>query len=94
MWTTYAQWKQLTGDYEGLEAIFAQTLKTIPSVKLWRIYLAYLVSSKMGGSEDLSQMNSVLAKAFESAVLHVGLDVDSFPIWRDYVEFIKNQVVI
>lgn len=93
LWTCYAQWKFLNGDYPGLETIFTQTLKTLPSVKLWQLYLSYLKTSNAPTGvepEERAQYNAVLSKAYESAVLHVGLDVDSLPIWRDYIEFVKS----
>lgn len=96
MCSAYAEWKFLTGDYPGLEAIFTQYLKVLPSLKLWKIYLQYLRNSKLSASptdEEVAQKNAILAKAYESAVLHVGLDVDSLVIWWEYLEFIKSQPV-
>lgn len=50
--------------------------------------------SKLVGSEDLTEASATLTKAYESAVIHVGLDVESFPLWFEYIEFTKSLPVI
>lgn len=97
LWTSLGQWKFLTCDFGGLEAVFADALKTVCSVRLWRLYLGYVRAARFLGRVDeaeAAQGRTVLAKAFESAIAHVGLDVDSFPIWWDYLEFIRAQPVL
>lgn len=97
LWTSFAEWKFLNGDYSGLESIFGESLKTIYSVKLWRLYLVYIRTARLLGKTDeaeIVQGRQILFKAYESAVAHVGLDVESFPIWWEYLEFVKNQSVL
>lgn len=97
LWCSYAEWKFLTGDFEGLETIFSSNLKTLQSVKLWKLYLNYLKNSKLiagpESTEQVAQRSAVLSKAYESAVLHVGLDVEALPLWWEYIEFVKTQPV-
>jgi len=45
-----------------------------------------MVEEKTDAAEDIK-------KAFEFALDHVGLDISSYPIWNDYINYLRNQAV-
>jgi cleavage stimulation factor subunit 3 len=72
---------------EGVE-IFDRCLLNNLNVELWQFYLNYVKSSN-----DSIENKEEIEKAFEFALDKVGLDINSTPIWLDYLKFIKNQPV-
>jgi cleavage stimulation factor subunit 3 len=58
------------------------------NVELWQFYLNYVKSSN-----DSIENKEEIEKAFEFTLEKVGLDINSTPIWVDYLKFIKSQPV-
>ena len=56
------------------------------SVQLLKFLGVQMVEEKTDAAEDIK-------KAFEFALDHVGLDISSYPIWNDYINYLRNQAV-
>lgn len=68
-----------------IEKLFGTCLKTVVHPELWKIYILYL--KKKGSHID----KTILQKAYEYALNHIGYDPDSGPLWTDYIEFLKSS---
>eukprot|EP00271_Cylindrocystis_brebissonii_P005432 TRINITY_DN1745_c0_g1_i16.p1 TRINITY_DN1745_c0_g1~~TRINITY_DN1745_c0_g1_i16.p1 ORF type:complete len:658 (-),score=119.46 TRINITY_DN1745_c0_g1_i16:936-2621(-) len=74
------------GSDEAVKKIFSRCLLSCPHLELWRCYLDFIrkfQEEKTGGREDVR-------RAFEFALLHVGLDIGAGPLWEDFIRFLKT----
>jgi tetratricopeptide (TPR) repeat protein len=95
-------WKNLAehflhkGDIERAEATFRKCLYKCRSVDLWRSFLnfqttAFGDSLRMGlQTEQYLAAQSKCDACFKDAIDNVGLALNAFPIWRSYIDFVKN----
>ncbi|GIY24116.1 cleavage stimulation factor subunit 3 [Caerostris extrusa] len=66
--------------------LFTRCLVKVLNIELWRTYLSYVKETK--GS--LPSYREKMAQAYDFALDKMGNDIMSFPIWSDYVSFLKN----
>lgn len=61
------------------------------NIDLWRLYLDYIkrVNSPEKGVSP-QDARPVLVQAYEFVLSHVGLDLYSTPVWKDFLEYIKT----
>ncbi|KAG8917680.1 mRNA 3'-end-processing protein rna14 [Tulasnella sp. 417] len=76
--------------FQRAEALFARFLRPSPSVELWKFYLTYVRRINTNTSDPT--IRDIVRKAYEFALAHVGHDMDSGQIWRDYIDFLKNAL--
>ncbi|KAI0637539.1 Suf-domain-containing protein [Trametes polyzona] len=68
------------------EALFRRfLLRTTPSVELLKFYLTYIRRVTTGPNA-----REVIRKCYDFALGHIGQDKDSFEIWQDYINFLKD----
>ena len=91
VWRAYAE-AEIAGDTggnrddEAVKAIFSRCLLSCPSAILWRSYTKYMEKTNDAATEEGVQ---AIKAAFEYTVDTVGEDVESGPLWLDYVTFLK-----
>ncbi|EJU00881.1 Suf-domain-containing protein [Dacryopinax primogenitus] len=73
-------------DFPYAESLFARFLRASPSVELWKFYLTYIRRVNPGDAG-----RETVKKAYEFALGYIGFDKDSGEIWRDYLQFLKEQ---
>lgn len=89
-WIRYIQFELNNSEFQTAEQLFARCLTKIPSVKLWSLYLEYVlrINNLQTGGENA---RTVIMQAYEFALDHIGIDRDSGPVWAQYIEFIKTK---
>jgi len=85
-WKIYIENEMKYRDYEKVERLFQRCLIKVRHIELWRCYLNYIKETK--GS--LPTFREKMGQAYEFALEKIGIDFLSFPIWNDYVQFLKN----
>ena len=70
-----------------MQAIFGKSLLTCANVELWKAYLAYIRAAKVDAvnpddAEAMKVGKAAMVEAYEFALKHIGIAVDSFPIWH------------
>eukprot|EP00057_Strongylocentrotus_purpuratus_P032520 XP_787925.3 PREDICTED: cleavage stimulation factor subunit 3 [Strongylocentrotus purpuratus] len=73
-------------NYERVEKLFQRCLMKVLNIDLWKCYLAYVKETK--GS--LSSYREKMAQAYDFALDKMGMDIFSYPIWNDYINFLKG----
>ncbi|KAG8882441.1 mRNA 3'-end-processing protein rna14 [Tulasnella sp. 331] len=76
--------------FQRAEALFARFLKPSPSVELWKFYLTYVRRINPNVTEQ--KVRDTVRQAYEFALSHVGHDMESGQIWKDYLDFLKNAL--
>lgn len=72
-----------------VEALFSRALMASLHLVIWNYYLDYIRRThplSTGGSSA----RTVIAQAYEFVLQHVGIDLESGPVWADYVIFLKS----
>jgi hypothetical protein len=97
---TASVWKSLTdrylqkNEFQLADDAFKACLPRCRSVELWLSYIGTVkqktVDKMSKFSENYPNAKKVLETAFEKALENVGLMVDSHPIWRAYLDFVKD----
>ncbi|KIO34711.1 hypothetical protein M407DRAFT_63724 [Tulasnella calospora MUT 4182] len=76
--------------FQRAEALFARFLRPSPSVELWKFYLTYV--RRINTNTGDPAIRDIVRKAYEFALAHVGHDMESGQIWRDYIDFLKTAL--
>jgi cleavage stimulation factor subunit 3 len=90
----YIEWEIGQKQYANVQALFTRCIRSVLNIELWKLYLNYIkkVNSPSAGVSP-ADSKVVLVQTFEFVLSHVGLDLQSTSIWKDYLEFIKSWEV-
>lgn len=88
-WNNYIKYELSRGEKEKAEALFQRCFAITENVDLCRLYVDYVrsVTDMITGGD---KARGTIIQAFEFAVDKVGIDVQSDPLWQDYINFIKS----
>ncbi|CAH0699571.1 unnamed protein product [Spodoptera exigua] len=66
--------------------LFQRCLMKILNIELWRLYLNYVKETKC----MLPTYKEKMAQAYDFALDKIGLDIHAYPIWNDYITFLRG----
>lgn len=89
-WVAYAQMEQENDELHRLERIFGQSLLTVPSVRLWSLYLDYIRRRNDLTTDTKGEGRRIVASAYVFALDAIGVDKDAGQIWLDYIKFLRS----
>lgn len=72
-----------------VEALLNRAMMSSLHLDIWNYYLDYIRRThplSTGGSSA----RGVISQAYEFVLQHVGIDLESGPIWADYLTFLKS----
>ena len=72
--------------FDQVEKLFKRCLMTVLNLDLWKTYLSYIRETK----ENQTNYREKMSKAYEFALEKIGLDLQSYSIWNDYITFLRN----
>ncbi|XP_076344478.1 cleavage stimulation factor subunit su(f) isoform X2 [Tachypleus tridentatus] len=85
-WKLYIENEMKSKNFERVEKLFQRCLIKVLNIDLWRCYLNYVKETK--GS--LPSYREKMAQAYDFALDKMGMDILSYPIWNDYITFLKS----
>ncbi|XP_015784483.1 cleavage stimulation factor subunit 3 [Tetranychus urticae] len=85
-WKLYIDHEMKSRNYDKVEKLFQRCLIKVLHIDLWRCYLNYIKETKAPHPSFREKM----AQAYDFALDKIGIDNHSYPIWNDYVSFLKN----
>ncbi|XP_073965256.1 cleavage stimulation factor subunit su(f) [Choristoneura fumiferana] len=85
-WKIYIEQEMKARMFEKVEKLFQRCLMKILNIELWRLYLNYVKETKC----MLPTYKEKMAQAYDFALDKIGLDIHAYPIWNDYVTFLKS----
>ena len=65
--------------------MFPRCLTKVLSIELWKTYLTYVKETK----HNLPNYKEKMGHAYNFALDKMGMDIASFPLWNEYVRFLK-----
>lgn len=89
-WKQYVESHMSVNNDDATKQIFGRCLLDCPQIPLWRCYIRFIkkVNEKKGpqGQEETR-------KAFDFMLNYVGTDIQSGPVWMEYIAFLKQMQV-
>ncbi|XP_060533949.1 protein suppressor of forked isoform X1 [Cylas formicarius] len=85
-WKIYIEHEIKSRNFERVEKLFQRCLMKILNIELWKLYLAYVKETKA----SLPTYKEKMAQAYDFALDKIGMDIHSYAIWNDYVNFLKG----
>ncbi|XP_026682630.1 protein suppressor of forked [Diaphorina citri] len=85
-WKIYIEQEMRSRNFERVEKLFQRCLIKVLNIDLWKLYLAYVKETKA----SLVTFKEKMAQAYDFALDKIGMDLHSFPIWNDYINFLKG----
>lgn len=84
-WKLYIDQEMKAKNFDRVEKLFQRCLIKILHLDLWKTYLSYVKETK----QALTSFREKMIQAYEFAVEKIGLDYSSYPIWCEYINFLK-----
>jgi len=84
-WKLYIDQEMKYKNFDCVEKLFQRCLIKILNLDLWKTYLSYVKETK----QALSSFREKMIQAYEFAIEKIGLDYASYPIWSEYINFLK-----
>ncbi|XP_077999834.1 cleavage stimulation factor subunit 3-like [Glandiceps talaboti] len=85
-WKIYIEAEMKSRAFERVEKLFQRCLMKVLNIDLWKCYLSYVKETK--GS--LPSYREKMAQAYDFALDKMGMDIMSYQIWADYIQFLKG----
>ncbi|CAB4070481.1 CSTF3 [Lepeophtheirus salmonis] len=89
LWKMYIEQEMRSRNYEKVEKLFQRCLMKIMNIELWKTYLLYVKDTKI----NLSSYKEKMAQAYDFALEKMGIDIASYPLWNEYIKFLKGGIV-
>eukprot|EP01038_Epipyxis_sp_PR26KG_P006635 gene6635-9109_t len=92
-WIKYIEYYINKRDFKEAEELFNRCLSKCRNVDLWKLYLSMIKSNIQLSGNDNQLINEHRKKyelAFEKAIDSIGMFFESFPIWREYLDYVKG----
>nr|XP_047143845.1 cleavage stimulation factor subunit 3 isoform X1 [Hydra vulgaris] len=84
-WKLYIDQEMKYKNFDRVEKLFQRCLIKILNMDLWKTYLSYVKETK----QTLTSFREKMIQAYEFAIEKIGLDYSSYPIWCEYINFLK-----
>ncbi|CAL8073455.1 unnamed protein product [Calicophoron daubneyi] len=88
-WKIYINQEMKAKNYERVEKLFQRCLVKILNIDLWKLYLQYIKETK-GKHHAFKEK---MAQAYDFTLDKMGLDLNSYSIWADYISFLRSTQV-
>ncbi|KAF8561962.1 hypothetical protein P879_05812 [Paragonimus westermani] len=88
-WKIYINQEMKAKNYERVERLFQRCLVKILNIELWKLYLQYIKETK-GKHHAFKEK---MAQAYDFTLDKMGLDLNSYSIWADYISFLRSTQV-
>ncbi|KAL8606799.1 hypothetical protein ACOMHN_049628 [Nucella lapillus] len=85
-WKLYIEQELKAKNYERVEKLFQRCLIKVLNIDLWKQYLSYIKETK----GKLPSYREKMAQAYDFALEKIGMDIMSYQIWVDYINFLKS----
>ncbi|XP_076467376.1 cleavage stimulation factor subunit 3-like [Babylonia areolata] len=85
-WKLYVEQELKAKNYERVEKLFQRCLIKVLNIDLWKLYLNYIKETK----GKLTSYREKMAQAYDFALEKIGMDIMSYQIWVDYINFLKS----
>ncbi|ESO06606.1 hypothetical protein HELRODRAFT_64205, partial [Helobdella robusta] len=89
-WKIYIEHEVKSKNYEKVEKLFQRCLMKVYHIDLWKQYLSYIKETKVTLPSYRQIIIYLMAQAYDFALDKIGMDVNAYPIWLEYINFLKS----
>ncbi|KAI9684101.1 MAG: Cleavage stimulation factor subunit 3 [Trizodia sp. TS-e1964] len=89
-WVAYANMELSNNDFYRVEQIFNKSLRAVPNVHFWSLYLDYVRRRNNLITDPSGVARTTISQAYDFVLQNIGIDKDSGKIWQEYVQFIRS----
>ena len=87
-WRGILELESSEGEQQRVNEGFGQSLLRIKSLDLWRVYIKHVRATNRSDTPDGS---NAIKQAYEFTLDHLGTDINSGPLWMEYLFFLQNS---
>lgn len=88
-WINYYKKAERSKNYELMGNILQRCNEICYNIEIWKYYLKYVIEH-VCKDENNDSKNMKIIEAYEYALNFIGMDIDSSPMWLDYLKFLKS----
>ncbi|KAI9542708.1 Cleavage stimulation factor subunit 3 [Dissostichus eleginoides] len=85
-WKLFIEAEIKAKNYDKVEKLFQRCLMKVLHIDLWKCYLSYVRETK----GKLPTYKEKMAQAYDFALDKIGMEIMSYQIWVDYINFLKG----
>uniref|UniRef100_A0A6I8SZV7 Cleavage stimulation factor subunit 3 n=1 Tax=Xenopus tropicalis TaxID=8364 RepID=A0A6I8SZV7_XENTR len=85
-WKLYIEAEVKAKNYDKVEKLFQRCLMKVLHIDLWKCYVSYVRETK----GKLPSYKEKMAQAYDFALDKIGMEIMSYQIWVDYINFLKG----
>ncbi|XP_026086883.1 cleavage stimulation factor subunit 3-like [Carassius auratus] len=85
-WKLYIEAEIKAKNFDKVEKLFQRCLMKVLHIDLWKCYLSYVRETK----GKLPSYKEKMAQAYDFALDKIGMEIMSYQIWVDYINFLKG----
>ncbi|KAM6980919.1 cleavage stimulation factor subunit 3 isoform 2-T2 [Aplochiton taeniatus] len=85
-WKLFIEAEVKAKNYDKVEKLFQRCLMKVLHIDLWKCYLSYVRETK----GKLPSYKEKMAQAYDFALDKIGMEIMSYQIWVDYINFLKG----
>nr|SVE82378.1 EOG090X026K [Daphnia magna]SVE82946.1 EOG090X026K [Daphnia magna] len=85
-WKMYIEQEMRARNYDKVEKLFQRCLIKVLNIELWKLYVNYVKETKSA----LPNYREKIAQCYDFTLDKVGMDIQSYSIWNDYIHFLRN----
>lgn len=90
VWKIYIEAEIKESNIHAAKTLLARCKDTCLHVDLWKTYLRFVVDA-MSAEPDQSNRRVMIMGAYEHALSKVGIDIDAYSIWMEYIRYLKSE---
>jgi len=85
-WKIYIEQEMRARNNARVENLFTRCLMKVLNIELWKLYVSYVKETK----STLANYREKVAECYDFTLEKVGMDIQSYSIWNDYIHFLRN----
>ncbi|KAM4720775.1 cleavage stimulation factor subunit 3 isoform 1-T1 [Rhinophrynus dorsalis] len=85
-WKLFIEAEVKAKNYDKVEKLFQRCLMKVLHIDLWKCYVSYVRETK----GKLPSYKEKMAQAYDFALDKIGMEIMSYQIWVDYINFLKG----
>lgn len=89
-WTAYIEHEMKAESFDKVAKLLQRCLLSVVHIDIWKLYLVFVRKTKA----KLPGFNEIMVKTYDFALNKVGVDFKSYPIWKEYIDFLESLETI
>ena len=89
-WTAYIEHEMKAERCDKVAELLQRCMLNVVHIDIWKLYLVFVKKTKA----TLPGFKEIMVKTYDFALDKVGVDFKSYPLWKEYIEFLESLETI